>query len=114
MEKHDPFNDGFMIFGFNKTLYSGKKSIGKEFEKKGTLAFTEMSVRDQDYSLVDALGSKLDLKIKTMYPVHMERALLNKFIVHIKGLSYETIKIDRDRNKDSLFWYLQKVGEIVE
>lgn len=114
MEKHDPFNDGFMTFGHNKTRYSGKKAIGKDFEKSGTLAYTEMSARDQDYSLVDALGSKLDLKLKTMYPVHMEKSLLNKYIVHILGVSYETVKIDRDRNKGLLFWYLQKVGDVVE
>ena len=114
-QKHDPFNDGFLFYGHNKTRLSPtKKAIGKEFTQSGFLAFTEMSARDQDYSLVDALGSTLDLKLKTMYPIHLEKKLLNKFIVRISGIEYETIKIDRDRNKDTLFWYLQKVGEVIE
>lgn len=113
-QNHDPFNDGFMVFGNNQTKYSGKKSVGKEFIKSGTMAFTEMSVRDQDYTLIDALGSTLDMKIKTMYPIHLEKDLANKFTVRIKGTEYETIKVDRDRNKDYLFWYLKRVGEVNE
>lgn len=103
-----------MVYGQNKTRYSLKKAVGKDFEKSGTLTFTEMSARDQDYTLVNALGSTLDMKVKTMYPFHLEKILANKFAVHIKGVEYETIKIDRDRNKESLFWYLKKVGDVVE
>lgn len=114
MIKHDPFNDGFLTFGKNETQYVGKKSVGKNFESLGVLAFTEMSARDQDYSLVDALSGTLDLKLKTMYPAHMESKLINKMPVRLKGIEYETIKVDRDRNKEHLFWYLQKVGVVVE
>lgn len=111
---HDPFNDGFMTYGQDVTLYELKKKIGTRFEQSGVLAFTEMSVRDQDYTLVDALSGTLDLKLKTMYPIHLESKLVNKMTVHVKGTRYETIKVDRDRNKDYLFWYLQKVGVVDE
>ena len=114
MERHDPFNDGFLTYGKNVTQYEGKKSVGKMFEPMGTMAFTEMSARDQDYSFVDALGGTLDLKIKTMYPMHMETNLINKMSVRVKGIEYETVKVDRDRNKEQLFWYLQKVGAAIE
>ncbi|MDW0112209.1 phage head closure protein [Sporosarcina saromensis] len=114
MVKHDPYNDGFLTYGRDVTQYDGKKTIGKVFESQGTMAFTEMSARDQDYQLVDALGSTLDLKVKTMYPFHMESQLINKLVVHLKGVKYETIKVDRDRNKEQLFWYLQKVGVVSE
>lgn len=111
---HDPYNDGYLTFGQDVTQYDGKKSVGKSFKASGTMAFTEMSARDQDYQLADALGSTLDLKVKTMYPPHMEAQLINKLTVHIKGVKYETIKVDRDRNKEQLFWYLQKVGVVNE
>lgn len=111
---HDPFNDGFLTYGSNVNQYDGKKLIGKRFEATGVLAFTEMSARDQDYSLVDALSATLDLKLKTMYPIHLEVSLINKMTVRVKGIEYETIKVDRDRNKEHLFWYLQKVGVVVE
>lgn len=114
MVKHDPYNDGFLTYGKNVTQYEGKKSVGKTFEPLGTMAFTEMSARDQDYSLVDALSGTLDLKLKTMYPMHMESNLINKMPVRVKGIEYETIKVDRDRNKEQLFWYLQKVGAAIE
>lgn len=114
MERHDPFNDGFLTYGKNVTQYDGKKSVGRKFEATGTMAYTEMSARDQDYSMVDALGSTLDLKLKTMYPIHLEPHLITKMPVRVKGVEYETIKVDRDRNKQNLFWYLQKVGVVLE
>ncbi|MFL0507123.1 phage head closure protein [Ureibacillus sp. 179-F W5.1 NHS] len=111
----ETFNDGILIYGQNKTKLSNtKKQIGKEFIQEGTLAFSELSAREQDYSFVDAMSRTLDLKLKTMYPPVLRGKLSNDYTVRIDNVEYNTVKIDRDSNNPYLYWYLQRVGVVNE
>ena len=116
MLNHDPFNDGYMEFGKRQTKFSSTmKNIGSEFVSQGHFAYSEMSAREQDYSMVDSLGGTLDLKLKTMYPPHFENLQhsdLTSLLVKAKETLFEVVKVDKDRHKGNLFWYLQKVGEV--
>jgi len=111
----DPYNDGFMSYGENQPIYSSTgKRLGASFLPSGRFAYTEMSIRDQDYQMVDTLGRTLDMKITTMYPPHFEslqRDRLTSFKVKVKNTLYEVVSADKDRNKSEIFWYLQKVGD---
>lgn len=110
----ETFNDGVMIFGRTKTDRSETgKRIGEKFEALGKLAFHIMSHREEDYKLADALGSSLDLKVKTMFPATFKKYSLrelNKFKAKIQGVEYDVIRVDKNPSGDRLFFYLQEVG----
>lgn len=109
------FNDGILIYGHNQTERSetGKK-IGDVFTEEGRLHFREVSSREQDYRLVDALSSTLDLKVETRYPPHFKNVQKSDLIIKINKVIYEVIRVDPDETKSFLFFYLQKVGEEIE
>lgn len=107
----ETFNDGVLSFGHRVTQRSetGKK-IGETFMEEGRLFYREMSHREADYRLVDALGSSLDIKVKTMYPPSFRTVDCNRLVIHIGEDEYETIRVDTDETKSYLYFYLQKVG----
>lgn len=110
-----PYNDGIMSFGSTKPVYNDtRRKIGEGFQPDGRFAFDEKSVREQDYQLVDANTSTLDIKIETPFPLHLENADLASKEVRIRGIRYSVLKVDKDRNKPALFWYLQKEGLVNE
>ena len=87
-----------------------KKRIGEVFTQEGILYFREMSYRESDYQLANTLGSRLDLKVKTPYPPSFRKIDKNKLIVRIDNVEYDTIRVDHDKSKHYLFFYLQRVG----
>lgn len=110
-QHRDNFNDGYLQYGYRTTQYSETgKRLGEVFEMLGTLAFEEMSCRDQDYLLANALGSRLDLKVRTMLPPTFKSVDKSKLKVSIGTEKFDIVKIDTDRNKNYLYFYLQKVG----
>lgn len=109
----ETLNDGILFYGRNVTQRSTTgKNIGTEFKQEGKLHFQEMSHREQDYRLVDALTSTLDLKVKTYYPPDFKNIPKTDLIVRIGTTQYEVIRADPDKARVYLFLYLQKVGEI--
>lgn len=110
-----PYNDGIMQFGATTPIRNDtRRKIGEGFEEEGRFAFDEKSVREQDYQLVDANTSTLDIKIETPYPLHLERTDFSSKEVRIRNVRYSVLKVDKDRNKPALFWYLQKEGLVDE
>ncbi|MBS4171940.1 phage head closure protein [Bacillus sp. FJAT-49736] len=109
--QRETFNDGVLRYGHKTTQRSEtRKRIGEKFQEEGKLFYREMSYRESDYSLADALGSKLDLKVKTLFPPSFRKIDKNKLIVLIDDVEYESINVDHDSSKMYLFFYLQKVG----
>lgn len=107
----ETFNDGVLQYGHKTTQRTAtKKRIGDVFTQEGTLFFKEMSYRESDYQLAEALGSRLDLKVKAPYPPSFRNVDKNKLIVRVNGVEYDTIRVDHDSTKHFLFFYLQKVG----
>jgi hypothetical protein len=105
------FNDGLLRYGHKVTQRSGTgKRIGEKFNVEGQLYYREMSYRESDYQLANAMGSSLDLKVKTPYPPSFRRINKTKLIVSINAIEYETIKVDHDPSKLHLYFYLQRVG----
>jgi hypothetical protein len=107
----ETFNDGFLQYGYKQTQRSPTgKRIGEILIPEGKLAFNEMSCRDSDYQMAGILGVSLDLKVKTLYPPSLRNVKKNKFKVAINALEYDVIKVDSDREKNYLYFYLQEVG----
>ncbi|MBP3951129.1 head-tail adaptor protein [Bacillus suaedae] len=113
MEQHrETFNDGFLEYGRNVTRRTEKgKRAGKEFIPEGKLAFRLMNARDSDYMFAGSMGSSLDLKIKTRFPPSFLNISKSDMLCVIDNNEFEVIKVDHDREKRYLYFYLQKVGE---
>ncbi|MGM7637577.1 phage head closure protein [Bacillus sp. Hm123] len=108
-------NDGVLLYGRNTTLRSNTgKKIGTTFKQEGKLHYKEMTHREQDYRLVDALGSTLDLKVKTLYPPSFKYVQKTDLIIRIGDLQFEAARVDPDETRAYLYFYLQKVGETSE
>ncbi|MEC1778404.1 phage head closure protein [Schinkia azotoformans] len=116
MQPHkEAFNDGFLQYGYTKSQRSesGKKT-GDIFTTEGKLAFREMSARESDYQLAGAMGAKLDLKVKTLYPPSFRNIKKSKLKVRINGIEFDVIKVDSDNANQFLFFMLQEVGDYTE
>lgn len=107
----ETFNDGVLSFGRRVTQRSATgKKIGEAFVEEGRLFYREMSHREADYRLVDALDSSLDIKVKTLYPPTFRKIDRSKLVIRIGNDEYETIQVDSDATKSYLYFYLQRVG----
>lgn len=112
---HKAFNDGFLRYGHDKVKRDESlKRTGFEFTEEGKLAFSEMSARDQDYQMAGINNASLDLKVETMRPPSFKNISLSKMKCVIEGIKYDVIKVDSDKDKRYLFFYLQKVGVLDE
>lgn len=108
---HETFNDGFLSYGHKQTQRSSTgKRIGDIFTSAGKLAFKEMSCRDSDYQLAGTMGASLDLKIKTKFPPSFRNIRKSELICVINNVEYDVLKVDSDRDKRYLYFYLQEVG----
>ncbi|MGE7091680.1 phage head closure protein [Lysinibacillus sp. NPDC048646] len=107
----DVLNDGFIQYGTKETERSPKgKRIGEKYVPMGRLAYQEMSCREADYEMAKVLSAVLDLKIRTHYPPQLQRFNKSKLKVIKDGTEYDVIKVDHDREKMYLYFYLQEVG----
>lgn len=108
----ETFNDGILEYGQRITMRTDTgKRIGDQFVSEGRLWFKEMSHRETDYRLADALGTKLDMKVKTLFPPTFNKKNKVKLVIFIDEIEYETIRVDHDDSKAYLYFYLRKVGE---
>lgn len=73
-----------------------------------SLAYSEMSKREQDEEFAYSAGHKLDLKVKVRYLKDIDASMR----VLIGRRLYSIYQIDGDANKTSLFLYLEKEREI--
>lgn len=108
------FNDGYLHYGHRKTVRTNGKKTGTEFISEGRLAFSELSIREQDYQVANMSTSSLDLKVETMYPPFFKRVRKSKLKVLINDVEYDVLKVDSDYGKNFLYFYLQEVGAMNE
>lgn len=110
----ETFNDGVLKFGSYKTIRAENRKItGKQFVELGRLFYRELSVRESDYLQFGAMGSTLDVKLKTLMPPSLRKFDKDKLIVRIDEQDYNIITVDRDMNY--LYLYLHKMdGETNE
>ncbi|MFJ7662961.1 phage head-tail adapter protein [Lysinibacillus sp. NPDC097162] len=107
----DVLNDGFIEFGTKETERSIKgKRIGERFVPMGRLAYQEMSCRDEDYEIAKVLSAVLSVKIRTLCPPILRKYDKSKLKVILDGVEFDVIKVDSDREKMYLYFYLQEVG----
>ncbi|MFE3573710.1 phage head-tail adapter protein [Lysinibacillus sp. NPDC059133] len=107
----DVLNDGYIQYGTKETGRSAKrKRIGEKFVPMGRLAYQEMSCRDEDYEMAKVLSAVLSLKIRTLCPPQLRKFDKSKLKVIVEGIEYDVIKVDSDREKMYLYFYLQEVG----
>jgi len=91
-------------------LIDGEIFLGRKFEDafeiEKKLFYNLMSAREQDFTLItNVFDRKLDLKVKT-YFVRFDADLQ----AQIDSEIYDVIKVDRDKKKQYMYLYLQKVG----
>jgi hypothetical protein len=110
MERYrETFNDGILKYGISKTeRTANRKNTKKVFNEIGKLKYRVLSARDSDYLACGALGSSLDLKVKTPMPPSLRTKILSDYKVVLNNEEYEVIKGDRD--KFYLYFYLSRVG----
>jgi hypothetical protein len=112
---HDVFNDGFLQYGYRTINRDSKgKRIGESFNPSGKLAFQLMDAREEDYEMAGAKNASLDVKVKTPFPPDFRRIKKTNLKCVIDSKEYDVIKVDWDRSKRYLFFYLQEVGELNE
>lgn len=109
------YNDGYIsIYDEipNKTDFNARKNIKSldnlVFIMK--LAYEECSKRQQDMQFAESNGKTLSLKLKTRYVCKVNTA---HKVVLINTL-YDIITIDYDRKKQEMYFYLEKVRDIVK
>lgn len=109
----ETYNDGFIVYGHKETLRSGTgKRVGEDFQAVGKLAYKEVSCRDNDYQMASFMSATLDIKIKTLYPPSFRGINRSKLKVVKDGIEFDVIKVDPDREKSCLYFYLQEVGVV--
>lgn len=109
---HNALNDGFLTYGIDENIQSAKgKNIGERFNSMGRLAYQELSCRDEDYVMAQNINSSvLNLKVRTLCPPSLMKVSKSNLKVIIDNIKYDVIKVDSDREKRYLFFYLQEVG----
>ncbi|EEM44275.1 phage head-tail adapter protein [Bacillus cereus] len=112
IERHrKTYNDGFVSVMEKKTIRNAtKKVIGYENVEMIKLRFAELSCREMDIQLVNSVGKQLDRKIETLYAPIFQKKDVDNLTLKLRGVSYSIIKADCFQN--SMFLYLQKVGDL--
>lgn len=100
-----------MKYGQRKTIRTEGKKTGTKFIEEGTLAFNELSIREQDLQVASLSTSRLDLKVETLYPPFFKGIRKSKLKVIIDDLEYDVLKVDSDYSNNFLYFYLQEAGE---
>lgn len=107
----DTLNDGYVAYGRRETQRSEKgKRIGEVFVAKGKLAYRELSCRESDYQMAQVMSATLDMKIQTLCPPFFKHEQKSKLVMVKDGIEFDVIKVDTDREKMYLYFYLQEVG----
>ncbi|MDD6216820.1 MAG: hypothetical protein PUB28_08780 [Roseburia sp.] len=75
-----------------------------------SLAYEEMSNRDQDLEFAETIGRQLSLKLKT----HLYEAVNKMHKVVLNGSLYDIIKLDHSKKDNVMYFYLEEVRKIAE
>ena len=109
------YNDGIIkVYKENdnleKTNFNEKKNVKKisDMEFIITLAFKEMSKRQQDIEFANTLGHSLSMKVKTRL---VDKVKSSHKVVY-EGFIYDIIYIDIDKENKELYLYMEEVQPI--
>lgn len=110
MKKKKPssYNDGIAMLYKKKNAEKNVKSLD-DLEYLGFLCFEEKTKRQQDIEFAEQLGANLTMKIVTPDNGDMDSS---RNIV-IEDVIYAIVYIDRNRQKNELYFYLEEVRKIV-
>jgi hypothetical protein len=110
----ETFNDGMLQYGENKTIRSEtRKNLGRKFVPSGSLFYRIMTIRESDYLQNDAMGERIDLKLKAQLPPSLRKIDKDKVKIKVDSDLYDVITTDRDNNY--LYFYLHRIeGDHVE
>lgn len=101
------YSDGVAKFYCKKDIKKNVRSLD-DLEYLGFLYYDEKTKRRQDLEFAEQLGSHLELKIVTPDDGNMNT---NRNIV-IENMIYAIIYIDRDKENNELYFYLEEVRKI--
>lgn len=109
------FNDGFIdCYKTNemKSDFNAPKNAKKLSDMTFivSLAFEEMSKRDQDLEFAEANNRQLSLKLKT--PLYEGVNKMHKVVLN--GSIYDIIKLDYSKKDEVMYFYLEEVRKIAE
>lgn len=106
------YNDGIIDVYQEKnnlttTNFNEKKNVKTldDMEKVITLAFKEVSKRQQDFEFANTLGHSLSMKVKT----RLVDDVKNSHKVIYAGSIYDIIYLDADRINKELYIYMEEV-----
>lgn len=110
----ETFNDGYITYGHKGTVRNelGQDTGDEAFIVKGKLAYKEISCREEDYQMASFMSATLSFKLKTLFPPSFRNVTKNKLKIIKDGIEFHVIKVDPDREKSCLYFYLQEVGPI--
>ena len=80
----------------------------EDFDIKFDICYEQMSKREQDVEMIEALGRKLSIKIKTPYCELVE----SRMNLIINNMLYDIVYIDDSKETDELYIYLEEVREL--
>ncbi|PHG70351.1 phage head-tail adapter protein [Bacillus toyonensis] len=111
LEQHrKTFNDGFVNVMKQETIRNAaKKVIGHNNVVVAKLRFSEMSVREMDIQFAESVGGQLDMKIEVLNAPIFNSKNVDKLTIQLRDENYSIIKTDKSKN--SLYLYLQRIGE---
>ncbi len=112
-KRFQTYNDGFLYVCTSRMTESDFNAVRNatqetELTKLLKLAYTELSKRDEDMDFAESQGRTLSLKVKTRF-----HPLVNKMLmVLIEDTLYSIVKLDPDREKREMYFYLEEVRKI--
>ncbi|MDO8159125.1 phage head-tail adapter protein [Bacillus toyonensis] len=111
IEQHrKTFNDGFVNVMKQETIRNAaKKVIGHKPIEIAKLRFSETSIREMDINFAESVGLQLDMKIEVLNAPVFNRKSVDKLTIQLRDENYSIIKTDKSKN--SLYLYLQRIGE---
>ena len=109
----DTYNDGVLYVCDPDSARSefGAKITAKsedELTKRYKLNFSEMSARDSDLQFAEASGRTLTRKVRT----RLRQDIGSTDQILIGGTLYSIIKLDIDRHRAVMFFYLEEAREL--
>lgn len=108
-------NDGYIKIYQDKEIESdfsapvAPKKVS-DMEYIATLAYEEMSKRDQDTEFAESIRRKLSLKIKT----RLYEKITSSMKAVLNGSIYNILKIDPDKKQELMYLYLEEGRKIAE
>jgi hypothetical protein len=104
---NEELNSGQLSYGSDKHTREGGKLVDSTFQTAGVLNYKNMSLRESDYSLYDAIDKVIARKVKVYYVPGIEKT----HKVLLEGEKYDITRIDPDDTRTFIYLYLERVNK---